>query len=57
MFIFVLYYQTERQMKTELNSLTYCLHRHKLAQQNYTGRSGFSSAFLLSGGGLIFYHV
>ena len=41
-------------MKKELNFLTYCLHRHKLAQKIFTGRSGVSSAFLLTGGGFIF---
>ena len=49
-------YETELQMNKELNFLTYCLHRHKLAQQNCTGSSGFSSAFLLSGGGLFYYN-
>ena len=45
--------QLQSDMRIGFNYLTYCPHRHKLAQENCTGRSGFLSAFLLSGEGIL----
>ncbi len=46
-------YLIQSEMRIDVNYLTYCPHRHKLAQEPYRSLWGLS-AFLLLGGGFIF---